>query len=81
MILEIYSELCCDFCNEIIHNHFDCPICLIEYAPTDAYLDISMEPPGFVLKCEKCNAQFKLVDASDGLSRYLWEHTNPKVAV
>ena len=47
MITNVYQESCCDECREIIHNHFDCPICIIEnskrrgYQGTDQYTYIS----------------------------------------
>lgn len=54
MILNIYKEICCDLCNEVIHIHFDCPSCKTEYAPTDCYLW-----PVTILSCEECGAAFE----------------------
>ena len=55
--LEVYGEICCEECNEIIHNHFDCPACNQQYAGTDAFRDIENDD---VLTCD-CGAQFKLL--------------------
>lgn len=36
MIINLHAEVCCDYCNEVIHNHIDiCPECHEEYAGTD----------------------------------------------
>jgi hypothetical protein len=38
--LEIYSEVCCEECGEIVHNHFNCPICNEKYAASMNYCDL-----------------------------------------
>ena len=35
--LEVFGEICCEVCNEIVHNHIDCPVCKDDYAETDRY--------------------------------------------
>jgi hypothetical protein len=60
MKITVYGELCCDDCGEIIHNHFDCPSCGLEYAPSDAYHDLGHENPA-IIGCEKCHARFQLI--------------------
>lgn len=57
----IYNEVCCELCQEIIHNHFEeCPACGKNYAGTSAYFDLNdtymMEPS---IKCEECGAEFR----------------------
>ena len=60
---KIYPEVCCEICNEVVHNHFDCPVCKC-YAGTDVYdyFDNYVE-----FACEKCKTQFRIVgrDAED----------------
>lgn len=59
---EIYPEIHCDQCNEIVHNHFDCPICLSKYAATSIYGpfgDQFPKEPHF--SCEECGAKFKVI--------------------
>jgi hypothetical protein len=61
--LDIYAEIHCDLCNNIIHNHIDCPICLKSNASTNAYFDLH-EDESFILECEECESRFKLVGDS-----------------
>ena len=60
--IEIYPEMCCEICGEIIHNHIDCPVCGKKYAETDNYYGL-YESPEDPLVCE-CGAKFKLVSGS-----------------
>lgn len=59
--LEVYGELCCDLCNDIIHNHIDCPVCKDSYAETDQYCDLYDETQ---LTCENCETVFEKVSDS-----------------
>lgn len=59
--LEVYGEICCEECNDIIHNHFDCPICGKQDAPTDNYIELESDD---ILTCQLCNAEFKLASSS-----------------
>ena len=61
---EFYSEICCDYCNEVIHNHFDCPVCKKEYAGTSMYHEID---PSWdeIFHCESCKAEFKLLGRNE----------------
>lgn len=56
---DYYSELCCELCMEVIHNHFDCPACEKNRAPTDAYhpIDLSYKD---VIGCESCGTKFHI---------------------
>jgi len=54
--LEVYGEVCCDMCNEIIHNHIDCPVCKKEYAGTEQYCDLYDEK---TVECENCGSIFE----------------------
>lgn len=73
MKLEIYPEICCDMCNDIVHNHLDCPVCAEKDARTDAYFDLSDEEPGFILRCCACSAKFKLQAKATYLDDWEWE--------
>ena len=35
--IEIFPETCCDYCNDVVHNHFTCPICKDDYANSNIY--------------------------------------------
>lgn len=59
MKVQYYSELCCDLCNDVIHNHFDCPVCKKGGEPTSMYHEIEEDDKNF--QCENCNTYFKLV--------------------
>lgn len=61
--LNTYKEEHYGMLGEMIHNHIDCPICLEKNAPTNAYFDLFGEE-SFILKCEECESQFKLVGDS-----------------
>ena len=59
--LEVYSEICCDYCNEVIHNHIDCPVCEKKYAGTEQYCDLYDEKE---LQCENCGTKFEKISDS-----------------
>lgn len=61
--LDLHAEIHCDMCGDVEHNHIDCPLCLEKNAPTNAYCDLFGEE-SFILKCEECESQFKLVGNS-----------------
>ena len=56
--IQLYPEICCDYCNEIAHNHFDCPVCKQENAPTDIYGN-AVEDDEF--ECENCGSKFEFI--------------------
>ena len=59
MKARIIPEMCCEFCNEVIHNHFDkCPECGSNYAPTGSYGDIEDDEE---VACEHCKTRFRKV--------------------
>ncbi len=51
----VYSEICCDLCGDVIHNHIDCPVCNAVYAATDKYCHLYEEKE---LTCEVCGTVF-----------------------
>jgi len=53
--LEVYAEECCELCNDIIHNHIDCPVCKRNYAETDQYCSLYDVKE---LTCENCGTIF-----------------------
>jgi transcription elongation factor Elf1 len=72
--LELYPEGCCDFCGDVIHNHFDCPSCGKKNASTDIYMDVHFLDIGDELSCESCNAKFILKGNSNyDIDEYEWE--------
>jgi transcription elongation factor Elf1 len=69
--LEVYGEICCEVCNEIIHNHFNCPVCGKFYAPSANYEYLENED---ILACELCGAKFKLIGEGwylDAMAEYV----------
>lgn len=58
----IYPEIHCDECNEIIHTHFDCPICKTDNVGAGICGDIN-DNYDELIECEHyvCSATFKLV--------------------
>jgi transposase-like protein len=58
---EFYAEICCDICHDVIHNHFNCPICKVEYAGTSIYGEMESKEE---FECESCKATFKILDRS-----------------
>jgi transposase-like protein len=65
--IEVMTEICCDYCCEVIHNHITCPICKDDYAPTTAYHSLS-EHEDKEVTCENCKSTFKL------LSEYWYDY-------
>lgn len=70
---KIIPEICCEFCNEVIHNHFDCPVCKNGFAPTNIYGNFDEYGDGeydgsltTIIVCEKCKTEFQIMDR-DGL--------------
>lgn len=60
----VYQEICCDECNDTIHNHFDCPVCNGRgYQGTDQYSYIDRST--LTIQCEDCNNLFERVNEND----------------
>lgn len=60
----VYQEICCDECNDTIHNHFDCPVCNGRgYQGTDQYSYIDRST--LTIQCEDCNNLFERVNVND----------------
>lgn len=57
--LMVYSEICCEVCNEIIHNHIDCPICKTNYAGTEQYHELYSSDTE--VTCEVCGSIFEKI--------------------
>lgn len=63
--VEFYPEICCDLCGDIIHNHFDCPVCKKGYEPTNIYFNLYEwfeKGEEKMIVCEHCNTKFKVLD-------------------
>lgn len=56
MELNIYGEICCEICNDVIHTHFDCPECGKDYAPSSLYGSVYDCDVGEKISCEECKA-------------------------
>lgn len=52
------SEICCDECGDVAHNHFSCPVCGMADAPTDVYCGF-WEYGSDTFRCENCGQQYK----------------------
>lgn len=80
MNLEISPETHCSDCGEIIHNHFNCPICKARDAGTDAYHNMwEWDVVGSVIKCENCGTAFKLINReSADIEEWVWEIVGDK---
>ena len=65
--IEFWPEICCDECNEVVHNHFDCPICKKQDASTSIYIAVheEIEKPGDTFECEECKTTFEYVKSGD----------------
>lgn len=50
-------------CNEVIHNHFDCPVCRIKNAGTSIYCNIydAIDDNDLIFECERCNTEFEII--------------------
>jgi hypothetical protein len=59
MKLNVQSEVCCEECGEVVHNHFDCPVCKKNYVATDAYHDLYFDKP-VEFGCRECGTRFIL---------------------
>ena len=77
MKLEFFPETCCEICGNIIHNHFDCPVCKKEnsgtsmYHPVDWLGDVMGDE---TFHCEECNTKYKLISKSGNKFDYNeWE--------
>lgn len=79
MKLEFYPEMCCEFCNEVIHNHFHCPVCNDKYAGTTIYgsimenfTDCFMIDTSF--SCQECKTTFEVItDTQEDVFYDEWE--------
>ncbi len=71
---ESIGEFHCEECNEVIHTHIDCPICLIKWAGTDlsggVYEQLAEYGP-FPLKCDECKTVFNVQTIDVGCIRAL----------
>lgn len=57
--VDLIGEVWDDDSGEIIHNHFDCPICLKKYARTDSYYELGSDD--LYVTCNECSAEFMRV--------------------
>ena len=64
MKIELYPEVCCEYCGDTIHNHFNCPCCHVEGAGTSIYCDAKegFEDGDDTFTCQACGKEFRLVE-------------------
>lgn len=66
MNLDFVEEIHCDECFEVIHFHFDCPVCNRANIGTDQYCSVSdCFDDGGDFKCEGCNSAFRILKLGD----------------
>lgn len=79
--IDIEFELCCDTCNEIIHNHFCCPIC-DNYSGIRTHFDADLHDERYkthplIIQCEICGSRFKCIGQFTYFDEDLrWEKVN-----
>ncbi len=76
--LEIYPEICCEECNEVIHNHMDCPVCN-KVTGTSLYGDVGYLEIGETIDCETCGTPFALRSKSGWFKHTKWEQLKEAV--
>ena len=59
--VNMYSEMCCEACNEFTHTHFDCPICKNISTGTTIYGPYWEEEKSDLFQCENCKANFEWI--------------------
>lgn len=59
--LNITAEECCEQCEEIVHNHLDCPVCNERHSPSQNYHSLWEDPAPRRISCE-CGATFETAD-------------------
>lgn len=58
---KLYPEECCEICGEIVHCHFDCPVCKKGHEPTSLYGEQCLDSRMVDFSCEKCKTEFTIV--------------------
>jgi transcription elongation factor Elf1 len=61
MKLDIRAEYEDDCPQDVVHNHFDCPVCGKIDAATDAHCNLSEEQEPAEFGCQECGARFRYV--------------------
>lgn len=73
MKIKFYPEICCEICNEVIHNHMNCPVCEGIDVGTSIYIDLDYVDIGRTMSCEECGAEFKLISKDSNINNYEWQ--------
>jgi hypothetical protein len=60
--LNIHPEICCDECNEVFHNHIDCPVCKKQDSETNSFFNLYEASIGETIECGNCNSVFELIN-------------------
>jgi hypothetical protein len=78
--IELYTEVCCDYCNEVEHTHMSCPACHNKDAGASLYGEHPIDQDeGFELTCEECKSVFKLIKKTNDMDTYEWEQVGAQV--
>jgi len=63
--VDMFSEICCDECQEVVHNHMNCPACGKEDVGTDVFCGMwehIAEEKNPTIACEECDTVFNLLE-------------------
>lgn len=86
------NEQCCEYCQETVHKHFDCPVCKTKGAGAlsgDGPIDLYewKEEGGYgeggsiTIECEECGAEFETTAIEGSMDEWEWKQTGGKVEV
>lgn len=60
MIVKFFPLICCDYCRDVFHMEFECPVCEYKHASTSIWHDLfEYEDEDF--ECEDCGSRFKIL--------------------
>ena len=75
MKIKIKPEVCCNFCNNVTHNHMECPACKNPFSATDKYGDMQDMIVGDVVSCEECGSAFRVTSNDGTIDKWEWCRT------
>jgi len=70
--LNIYPEVHCEECMEIIHNHLDCPVCGEQDSESEEYYDLC-EYDIKEITCANCGSEFQTDSGQPYSEDAIWE--------
>ena len=63
--VNFYPEYCCEICNNIINNPFDCPVCKKGDTDTDICSDIREKELPLSFICQNCKSEFNIINMGE----------------